>query len=166
MNYSSEDLEIELKAMVPLETSRALETRISMELDKADDFKRKSGVILFWQPFAMAMAASIALVAAIIYTMPESVADDSPSNVTRIGNNQLFGSQSTELANNFEAVGATQQLTNAFDEGIVYNDDEQMLRQFRYQFVDTVTMKNAINGSLYSMAVPREEVILVPVAIF
>lgn len=72
------------------------------------------------------------------------------------------------LANNpdYEPVSARNTLNGILEDGIVYLRDGLPAKRYRYQFIDTITFRNARDGSSIEVTVPREEVILVPVQLF
>jgi hypothetical protein len=64
------------------------------------------------------------------------------------------------------AVRMEQHLANRIDDGVFIMGDRIGVQQFRYQFVDTVVWEDPRDGSTIEMSVPREEIVLVPLAAF
>ncbi|MCC5840182.1 MAG: hypothetical protein JJT96_08660 [Opitutales bacterium] len=64
------------------------------------------------------------------------------------------------------AVRMEQHLANRIDDGVFIMGDRIGVQQFRYQFVDTVIWEDPRDGSTIEMSVPREEIVLVPLAAF
>lgn len=66
----------------------------------------------------------------------------------------------------FQPESAQTVLYDLRDEGIVWNEANEPMRQFRYLFLDTVSLTNPADGSTLRMEVPREQVVRVPVETF
>lgn len=64
------------------------------------------------------------------------------------------------------AVRMEHHLANRIDDGVFIMGDRIGVQQFRYQFVDTVVWEDPRDGSRVEMSVPREEIVLVPLAAF
>lgn len=57
-------------------------------------------------------------------------------------------------------------LVDTSDEGIVGTLGDVPFRKVRYQLIDSYTWKNDADGASITMAVPREEILIVPVSIY
>lgn len=66
----------------------------------------------------------------------------------------------------FQPGSARTILYDILDEGIVWNDNDKPMRQFRYRFLESVSLRNPSDGSVLRMDIPREEVVRVPVETF
>jgi len=57
-------------------------------------------------------------------------------------------------------------LVNAEDDGIIGTFANVPFRRVRYQLIDSYTWENLTDGSSIRMAVPREEILILPVSIY
>lgn len=57
-------------------------------------------------------------------------------------------------------------LRQRIDDGIVFLKNGMPARRYRYEFLDRVVYRNAEDGSVVQLDVPREEVVYVPVQTF
>ncbi|MCB1123405.1 MAG: hypothetical protein KJT03_17770 [Verrucomicrobiae bacterium] len=155
MNLSDQDFEKELAAMKPVAPGRHLQRRIEAELE-TNKRKEKSRLIRLWPILPFAIAACLILAVSLHYS-------------DRSGNSQSDGLPVASISGNtdkaLEPVEAKQILVQAFDEGVVTNDEAGPVRRFRYEFIDTVKLVDPSDGSVFTMQVPREEVLLVPVTL-
>mgnify|MGYP007101535671 CR=1 FL=1 len=155
MNLPDEELEKELAAFQPVQPNETLKQKIAIGLDQPEINKTRS-ILKIWPIIALATAACVLL--AFKLSSPQStieapkVASTEPSE------------PSPESAN-FQSFKAEQHLLEALDEGVVLTANNEPVRKLRYQFVDTVTMINEIDGSIFTMEIPREEILFVPLTL-
>lgn len=117
-------------------------------------------------------AAAAVVVAALAFALlrdPRTAVDDSLA--TGAGDPQVIdmGTDGAFIDPNvarFQPGSAQTILYDILDEGIVWNDRDEPMRQFRYRFLETVSLTNPSDGSTLRMDIPREEVIRVPVETF
>ena len=96
--------------------------------------------------------------------------DDSPDVTTDLVQNGVLEDPAINLSPvdpfaDYEAVDAEQRLIEAIDDGVVLVIDNEPVRRLRYQFIDSVTMVNQTDGSVFTMEIPREETLFVPVTL-
>jgi len=159
MNPELEELEAELKMLQAQAPNAQLKQAIASSIQLEEQGQQKANKkLLFFKPLLLGVAASLALIFGLRFAEYEQAAtlpvEASQSNGSEIANN-----------GHFDPVSSKQILTDAVEEGVFLNENNEPVRQFRYQFVDSVTLKNRNDGALYSMMVPREEVVLVPVSL-
>jgi len=53
----------------------------------------------------------------------------------------------------------------AIDDGIVFTEGREPVRKLRYKFVDTLTVVDKNDGSVFTMEIPREEILFVPITL-
>ena len=158
MNLSDEDLEKELAALKPAEPTPTLAVSIEEQLDEEKPAQQNT-LIRFWPVLALAAAACLA----IILVRPASESDnvDTPELVQQ----SPILPETDDPFSNYEAVEAEQRLIEAIDDGVVMVVDNEPVRRLRYQFIDSVTMVNQSDGSVFTMEIPREETLFVPVTL-
>jgi len=161
MNPELQQLETELKQLQPASPPPGLKDSIAARLEQPGNQSETSGTrrILPFAPIFIGMAASLALVLGIHWYVQE------PSAPPAHQANQAPETATASASSIYEPIHAEQQLTDAFEDGVFLNDKNQPVRKYRYQFVDSVTLKNRNDGALYNMMVPREEIVLVPVSL-
>ncbi len=160
MKHTAEDLEKEMASLQPVTPSEILEAKIEQSLRGPKTSKPKAPI--GWFPLAAwAATACVAMTAAIILISPAPKEDAAP---TALANNESGENLALELSD-YEPVEAEHRLTKAIDEGVFLNAQNEPLRKFRYQFVDSFTLVNQTDGSVFTMELPREEVLLVPVSL-
>lgn len=155
MNLSDENLEKELAAFQPVQPNERLRQQISNSLDRPEITNTRP-VLKIWPIIAFATAACLVLVFKISSPHSNSEAPETASE-------RLIGASAKSAT--FQPVSAEQHLLEAFDEGVVLTVNDQPVRKLRYEFVDTVTMVNTNDGSLYTMEIPREEILLLPLTL-
>ena len=158
MNLSDEDLEKELAALKPAEPTPTLAVSIEEQLEEEKQAQQNT-LIRFWPVLALAAAACLA----IILVRPASESDkvDTPELVQQ----SPILPETDDPFSNYEAVEAEQRLIEAIDDGVVMVVDNEPVRRLRYQFIDSVTMVNQSDGSVFTMEIPREETLFVPVTL-
>ena len=160
MSISDEELEKELAALKPTEPSKRLESNIQKQLN-ADEAPSGS-LIRLWPLVAVAVAACLALVLILRNDTPE-VTNDLAQN--GVGEDSATHSSTADPFADYEPVEAEQRLIEAIDDGVVLVIDNEPVRRLRYQFIDSVTMVNQTDGSVFTMEIPREETLFVPVTL-
>jgi len=70
------------------------------------------------------------------------------------------------MAAGFRPIRAENALLSRVDDGLVTLEGGMPARRYRYRFLDTITWENPRDGAQVEMAVPREELVLVPVRTF
>jgi hypothetical protein len=76
------------------------------------------------------------------------------------GNN----SQRSVAAAEFQPNSSSRELLQARDEGLLYDDEQAPQRQLRLTFLERHTWTNPATGAVLHFEVPREDVVLTPVA--
>lgn len=154
MNLSDQDFENELAAMKPVAPGNHFKKRIAVELEERGSSKRPT-LVRLWPilPFA---AACLILVVALRDTAPSGETEPEGAPVATTGKSPV---------DSFEPVGAEQVLVRAVDEGVVTAGEDGPVRRFRYEFIDTVTLVDESDGSVFTMQAPREEILYVPVTL-
>jgi hypothetical protein len=154
MNLSNEELEKELSKLKPKAPDQTLGNSIQARITESADNNKKT--IRLWPVLAWTCAACIAVAA--VFLVSKSAFD---RNVTPVSSAQT----DTDPLSDFEAVGAEQRLVEAIDDGVMLTSENEPVRRLRYQFIDSVTLVNHSDGSLFTMEVPREEILFVPVTL-
>ena len=158
MNLLDEDLEKELASLRPTAPSEVLKSNIGEELEE-QPVVHSNKIIRLWPILAIAAAACLALVLDISRSNPETV---EPLNVAQ---NDAPHPEPTDPFANYEAVDSEQRLVEAIDDGVVLVVNNEPVRRLRYQFIDSVTMVDQTDGSVFTMEIPREETLFVPVTL-
>ena len=89
-----------------------------------------------------------------------------PQDPTRPTVSNLADRTENPASFGMRAVRMEQHLANRIDDGVFIMGDRIGVQQFRYQFIDTVVWEDPRDGSTIEMSVPREEIVLVPLAAF
>lgn len=160
MNLSEEELEKELAALKPAQPSQRLETKIEEQLNSSDP---STGLLIrLWPVVAVAAAACLALVLVLRNQSTETPKSVAEATVTA---DATASGISPSPFGDFQPIEAEQRLIEAIDDGVVLVVDDEPVRRLRYQFIDTVTMVNETDGSVFTMEIPREETLFVPVSL-
>ena len=161
------DLENELRTLRPVSPSPDLETAIARELEKPRLAKpiSSSGVVarprdsfldrllpgLCWA--SAGAAAAIAVLSLNLEHIPSAdVQPAEPRTVTTIAENL------------FEPEESSRELVGTEDGGLIYTADEEPTRIVRYNSMERHVWANPSTGARVEVEVPREDVVLVPVA--
>lgn len=72
--------------------------------------------------------------------------------------------QASVAATAFQAETSSRELIDARDEGLRYDDEQPPQRQLRLTFLERHTWTNPATGAVLHFEVPREDVVLTPVA--
>ena len=73
-------------------------------------------------------------------------------------------SQTRHLAAEFQPNSSSRELLEARDEGLLYDEEQAPQRQLRLTFLERHTWTNPATGAVLQFEVPREDVVLTPVA--
>ncbi len=74
------------------------------------------------------------------------------------------GASAAETASDLGEVATSRQLVNATEEELLVNDDQEPTRRMRFTFIERHTWTDPETGSTVEVEIPREDVVLVPVA--
>ena len=159
MRISNEDLEKELTSLLPKAPSGQMKANIEKALAEPDS-TRSGEALKMWPITIWAIAACLALVLSILFLVPDS---NAPRGIDTLA--QKLPDQTLPENGLYEPIEAEQILTNATDEGVFVNSDNEPMRRLRYQFIDSITMVNKSDGSVFTMELPREEVLMVPLTL-
>jgi hypothetical protein len=107
--------------------------------------------------------ASLGIVAAIVLSFVYFIQMDS-SDLNRANDSAQRQSDMTDSALvvaplKYQAVGSKNRLVGVEDLGWKQVDDENVSREYRYDYVDTVDLINEKDGSIIRLQVPRQEII-------
>jgi len=170
MNES--ELEKELRALRPTEASLDLRKRIETDLagtgaemvrpsaaDVASSFaagrlERRPAVVFGWWRnlgWASAGAAAALLVSAFFRTPTSSAEVDAPTDAAT-------------AAVQFQPAGSSREVLDAQDDGLLYDEDQTPQRRLRFQSLERHRWTNSATGAVLHFEVPREDTVLVPVA--
>lgn len=168
MNES--DLEKELRSLLPTKPSPQLSEQIAAELNApaAPAPERATGVLArpskergvsrFLRPWILALsgvsAVVIALLAITFWLKPGSTD-------TNIVTKPETSAQAFALSENPDE--SVDELIDAQDEGLVYEGEEPQ-RQVRITYLERHTWTNPETGAVVEVEVPREDIVLMPVA--
>ncbi|MCG8524933.1 MAG: hypothetical protein MI748_01020 [Opitutales bacterium] len=109
--------------------------------------------------------AAVLLLAFSFYFGNESVTEPETQGVTASVSPVQFGPKSQKIARTrpqpmeYEAIGSRNQLMEVKDKGWRRIDDDKVVREFKYEYLDTVDMINREDGSVIRVQVPREEIV-------
>jgi hypothetical protein len=156
MKPFDEEIEKELGRLRPVAPSDALKAKLERALEEPPSTPFKS-LYRLWPLIGLATAAGLIVVAIFIPKTSDDLKSGSTVNLEE-------PSQDSAL-NTFEPMRAEQRLMEAFDDGIVFTAGHDAVRKLRYQFVDTLTMVDNNDGSVFTMEIPREEILFVPVTL-
>jgi hypothetical protein len=164
MNES--DLEKELRSLLPTKPSAQLAERIATELSApaARTSEPASGLIarpakkaVFMRPWSILLAGAAAVVigffAVALWLKPGSTNIASKSETA-----------TPVVALNETPDESVDELIGAQDEGLVYGEDEEPQRQVRMVYLERHTWTNPQTGAVVEFEVPREDIVLMPVA--
>ena len=159
MNTNESDFERELRALRPAAPSPALGDRITREMSahaaattKADVARSPWGRLFSGLGWAVAgAAATIAALAATDTFHTRSI----PALPKTVDN---------AAKSDFEPVGVTRELIAAEDGGFVSDDTQEPTRLVRYTTLERHTWTDPATGAQLQVEVPREDMILMPVA--
>ncbi len=158
MNLSDEDLEKELASLRPAMPRRSLKSNIEERL-KEKPVTNRSPFLRFWPIMAISAAACLMLILFLSRSIPES------AEALRTAQSEPGLTEKSDPFANYEAVKAEQRLIEAIDDGVVMVVDNEPVRRLRYQFIDSVTMVDSTDGSVFTVEVPREETLFIPITL-
>lgn len=147
MDDTFQELEAELRGMVPMAPSRRLQAAITNELSAP----RRRARYLWW---ALPLAAAVALAAGLW------------SANRRDARRELARAVATAKTpvEAFRPVGAENVLLRSEEEGFLTLADGTPARQIRVSYLDTITWKNPKTNASLKWTLPREEIRVVPVS--
>lgn len=171
MNTNESEFENQLRAVQPLAPSRALEESIARQLAPSRALANagpRSGVIerrdlqmdapgtvvrffagLRWA-FCGAAAAAAVFLAANHFAQPKT--------------NSAAPAVAAAAESDFEPVEVTRDLVAAEDGGLVFEDPEEPARMVRYTTLERHVWTHPVTGARLEVEIPREDVVLVPIA--
>lgn len=163
MNES--DLEAELRALRPVPPTARLLERIAAELStnrERGDAPRAGVLERPWMqrhPWFAAMgwagAGAAAVLLAMVAWQPRvgvKATADAAIPVAIVGE-----AGAAEIETSSELIAAT-------EEELSYEEEQEPTRRVRFTFLETHTWKDPDSGALITVEVPREELLLIPVA--
>jgi len=174
MNDFSE-LEGELRKLRPAQPSPVLFERVEAALENckagaapARQSRMRSGLSYNWWSLGFgAAAAAIVVLFAVISLEREqkpdtTVAQSSPAPESRP---EAGGTEQLTFFSRFVAVGGTNVVYHARDEGLHFADgSERPVRRVRYQTQQTWRWRNPETGASLRVSYPSEEIVLIPVS--
>jgi hypothetical protein len=163
MNES--DLEKELRSLLPTQPSAQLAEGIAAELKNPErPSEPASGLLVrtankspFMRPWSLVLAGVAAVIVGFFAVTllpkpgPANIASNSETAVSLVAFNEAPDESVDEL------IGAQ-------DEGLVYGADEEPQRQVRMVYLERHTWTNPQTGAVIEFEVPREDIVLMPVA--
>ncbi|ACB74937.1 hypothetical protein [Opitutus terrae] len=147
MDDAFQELESELRGLMPLAPSHRLRTAIAQELAP-----NRNHVRYVW--WALPIAAAVALAASQWSADPAAGRLDSPP----------AGAAAQVPADVFRPVAAENVLLRSEEEGVLTFADGTPARQIRASYVDTITWRNPATNASLTWTLPREEIRVVPVS--
>lgn len=162
MNES--DLEKELRSLLPKGPSPQLAERIAAELNSpapavsqpaagAISRPAKPGYGFFLKRGVLFALAGCALLAVAFWLSPPS---KKPSGKP--------GQSAAVAALRETPDESVDELISAIDEGLVYDEGNEPQRQVRIEYIERHTWTNPQTGAVIEFEVPREDIVLMPVA--
>jgi hypothetical protein len=167
MNES--DLEKELRSLLPAKPSAQLAERIAAELKTAPvrTYEPAAGLLTrsanqangtrFTRPWLLVLAGAAAVVIGF-FAVAQWL---KPQSRTTASNSE---SASTVTVLNESPDESVDELIGARDEGVVYDEDAEPQRQVRVVYLERHTWTNPKTGAVVEIEVPREDIVLMPVA--
>ena len=166
MNMSESDFENSLRDLRPLEPSAELEASIAQQLSPAralltvegrlvahDHSEPRSSSLTRWFPgFGWACAGAAAAVA-ILALRPAPHPLSPNAKAAALVPEPIF-----------EPEGVTRELLTAEDRGLIYEDEQNPLRLVRYTTLERHVWTRPDTGARLEVEIPREDLILMPVA--
>jgi len=159
MNTNESDFERELRALRAVTPSTALGDRIAREMSVPAAATTEADVPRSpWLRVFTGLGWAVAGAAATIATLAATDAFRTHSVPTP-------PTASTEaVKSEFEPVGVTRELIAAEDGGFVSDDTQEPTRLVRYTTLERHTWTDPATGAQLQVEVPREDMILMPVA--
>jgi hypothetical protein len=99
-----------------------------------------------------ACAGAAAVFAILVFTRTPELTTK-PESTTAVAN-------TTE----FQPAEATSELVEAEDQGLIYGEDQTAQRQYRLVYMERHSWTNPTTGAVLEFEVPREDIVLMPVA--
>lgn len=179
------EIERELQKLTPSAAPEELIQRLESSLDRAvpvtalknHDRSRSLSEVGFWlRGISRVVTQSRALpvlgtVTAMIVFGIWYFNRPTPGNGERVsvgGTNPVSGKQGMGLVkeDTFRPFEVENHLVDAADDGIIAMIGDVPFRRVRYQLIDSYTWKNDADGASIRMAVPREEILIIPVSTY
>jgi hypothetical protein len=167
MNTNESEFERELRALRPVAPSPAIEEKIARQIpttrslaaietratvlaQRERDDDRSHWLTRFFPHVGWAMAGAAAAVAILAATH-------------RLGGPSALPVAAVAEAD-FEPDGVTRELVAAEDGGFIYEDAQEPARLIRYTTLERHTWIHPVTGARLEVEVPREDLVLMPVA--
>ena len=164
MNTNEPEFENQLRALRPVAPSFSLEENIARQLATVEvpaavvrrrdlevgqpTFFERIFPGLRWA-FAGAVAA-VAVLAAIHHFDQPTAVPSAPA--------------AAAVEPDFEAEDITHELVSAEDGGVIYEDDQEPARLVRYTTLEHHVWTHPLTGARLEVEVPREDIVLIPIA--
>lgn len=161
MKFSHQELEKELASLRPAQATERLKSRIGQALAGREE-TRKPMTLKLWPVFALAAAACLTLLAVVFIALFSKTHD---AHANGVGLQPSAKEPSETRRGEFQPVQGERRLLEAVDEGIVMTENRKPIRKLRYEFVDIVTLVNQNDGSVFTIEIPRKEILFVPVTL-
>ncbi len=168
-------IELELKRLKPAKPPLALRARLETALETAGrrgafyeaspEYRRSRLLRFLYAPLTAAAVVAVALAIVFLQDPGDDAGKggDGELAIVDVGTDGAFIEPNVAR---FRPGTARTILFGILDEGVVLNEEDLPVRQFRYQFVESFNLVNPADGSTLRMDIPREEVIRVPVETF
>ncbi len=171
MNES--DLENELRGLRPSVPSTSLEDRIAADLGERREFVAAprttgapgAGVIArpaapgffgqWLRGLGWALAGATAAVALLLHLQKAEQSEKPATSVIAAVDDE---------AESFLPAESEREFLDADDSGILYGEGEEPLREIRYRSVERYAWINPDTGARVEVEIPREDIVLMPVA--
>jgi len=166
MNES--DLEKELRSLLPISPSERLAERIAADLEQvaqSREHEKAAGTIerpvkeSSWFGWRSLLLPAIGLAAIAVLL----VINHEGKERSRTASTHSESSTGTAVAMDETPDESVAELIEAKDEGVVYENDQPQ-RQVRMVFLERHTWTNPQTGAVIEFEVPREDIVLMPVA--
>lgn len=163
MNDDFADLERELKRLRPAQTSTMLEDALLLALsarpERHRSWRRRSEFLRAAAAFGWSIAAAACVAVAALYVLR-----DGPGPASSSVPIAQHAAEADALPRAYESAQASNVLYETQDDGVVYNAARKPARKLRYRSEDTLRWKNPRTGAQLEISYPREETVLVPIA--
>jgi hypothetical protein len=162
MNES--DVEKELRVLTPIKPSAQLAERIAADLKRPDSRAHQpaSGLLTrpksSVRPWFLVLAGITTAVAALI-AIVSSMKPSPQTIVEGTGRSAEVSAALSETPDRSET-----ELVETQDVGVIYDDTDEPQRQVRMVYLERHTWTNPQTGAVVEFEVPREDIVLMPVA--
>jgi hypothetical protein len=163
------DLEKELRSLLPAKPSARLAERIATELKTQPVRAHQAAAGLLTRPANQANGTRFARPWLLVFAGAAAVVIGFFAVAQWIKPPSRTTASNSESANAITALNETpddsvDELIGARDEGVVYGEDAEPQRQVRVVYLERHTWTNPKTGAVVEIEVPREDVVLMPVA--